>query len=225
MSEQEINFDTPGPHEYDEWFEARAAYKAGLQIARAWQNDARTALVEIGEYPPAHVNEDGDWEAQYWSPSARKGLIVFLDGKLELARQEEWGAFYQEMAQKVGAELLAPPGFSYVPEISQPGPDGLSFIFRRPSPTYANQHDFVDLQISTSVMLTPPPRRFTITLIRSTGERPMFGQLGGYETRLSVVLPDAKPDYWWSFKTEEEYETRLREAFNGVVHYGLPSMM
>jgi hypothetical protein len=223
MSNQQDNND-PALDE-EEWFEARGAYKAALKIARQWQSDARTALVEAGEYPPAHVNENGEWEVQFWSPGARKGLLVFLNSQLEALRQQEWGAFYQEMAQKVGAEILGPQGFEYVPEISQPGPDGLSFVFRRPSPSYPNQHDFIDLQISTSVMLTPPPRRFTINLVRNNGDRPMFGQFGGYESRLSVLLPDSKPDFWWSFKTEAEYEERLREAFKAVVQHGLAAMM
>ncbi len=221
----DLNLDNPVLDDSDDWFEARAAYKAGLKIARQWQSDARTALVDVGEYPPAHVNEDGLWEVQYWSPAARKGLVVFLDKQLEVARQTEWGAFYQDLAAKVGTEILGSQGFSYVPEISQPGPDGLSFVFRRPSTSFSNQHDFVDVQISTSVMLTPPPRRFTINLVRNNGERPMFGQFGGFETRLSTLLPDAKSDYWWSFKTEEEYEARLHEAFQAVVQYGLAAMM
>ncbi|HEX2915228.1 MAG TPA: hypothetical protein VH186_30970 [Chloroflexia bacterium] len=209
----------------DDWFEARNAFKAGLKIARQWQPDARSALIEVEEYPPAHVNEEGEWEAQYWSPGARKGLVVYLDKELQPIRQEEWGTFYQEMAVKAGNEILGPQGFSYAPEISPPGPDGLSFIFRRQSPTYRNQHDFVDVQISTSVMLTPPPRRFTINLIRNNGDRPLYGQFGGYEARLGTLLPEPKMDYWWSFKTEEEYEAKLYETFRLVVQYGLSAMM
>lgn len=208
----------------DGWFEARDAYKAGLKAARLWQADARTALVEAGEYPLAHVNANGQWEIQYWSPAARKGLVVLVSKELQVVGSAEWGAFYQVMAVKVATELLASYGFRYLPEVSQPGPDGLSFVFRRASTTYHNQHDFIDLQISTSVMLTPPPRRFTITLVRNSGEHPMFGQFGGFERRLATLIPDVKPDYWWSFKTEAEYEARLYEAFGAVIHYGLAAL-
>ncbi len=209
----------------EDWFEARAAYKAGLKVARQWQSEARTALVDTDEYPPAHVNEEGEWEAQYWSPTTRKGLIVFLNKDLEVLRQTEWGAFYEAMAVAASQEILAGQGFSYNPEIGRPGPEALSFVFQRPSPTYPNQSDFIDVQISTSVMLTPPPRRFTINLVRNNGDRPMFGQFGGYETRLAAVIPDYKPDFWWSFKTEQEYETQLREAFGLIIQYGLAAMM
>lgn len=221
----DIMYDNPVLDDSDEWFEAQGAYKVGLKVARQWQAEARTALVDVGEYPPAHQNEVGEWEIQYWSPTARKGLVVFLDKQLTPLRQQEWGAFYEEKARQLGVTFLEPQGFSYVRELGSPGPDGLSFIFRRQSPTYPNQHEFVDLQISTSVMLTPPPRRFTVNLIRNNGERPLFGQFGGFETRLSAVLPNSKADYWWSFKSEEEYEARLREAFEGVLEYGLAAMM
>ena len=220
-----IDDDIQAVEASEDWSAAQGAYRAGLLVARQWQPDARSALVEIGEYPPAHVNEEGQWESHYWSPAARNGLIVYLDQKLAPVGQQEWGGFYQEMAVRVGQAVLGTQGFSYVPQISAPGPDRLSFVFRRPSPTYPNQQDFVDLQISTSVMLTPPPRRFTINLIRSTGDRPMFGQIGGYETRLGNLLPEPKIDYWWSFKTEEEYEARLNETFGLVVEYGLAAMM
>lgn len=220
-----LNFDEPSLDDSEDWFEARNAYKTGLKTARAWQPDARTALVDVEDYPPAHVNEEGQWEAQYWSPNARKGLVVFLSKELELLRQEEWGAFYQEQAQAIGSEILGRHSFTYVPEISTPGPDGLSFVFRRPSPTYPNQNDFIDIQISTSVMLTPPPRRFTINLIRNQGDRPVHGQWGGYTMRLGNVLPEPKLDYWWSFKTEEEYAEKLREALNLVVQHGLATLM
>ncbi len=219
------NLDDPVLDDSDDWFEAQRAYKTGLGVARRWQSDARTALVDIGEYPPAHLDDNGMWEAQYWSPAVRKGLVVWLTKELATERQAEWGAFYQDIAQAAGTEILGSQGFAYVPEVSPPGPDGLAFVFRRQSPTYREQHDFVDLQISTSVMLTPPPRRFTINLVRNRGDRPLFGQFGGYETRLGVVLPEPKPDYWWSFKTEAEYEQRLREAFGLVVQYGLASLM
>ena len=73
-------------------------------------------------------------------------------------------------------------------------------------------------------MLTPPPRRFTITVVRNSGERPMFGQFGGFERRLATLIPDRKPDYWWSFKTEADYEARLYEAFGAVIEYGLAAL-
>ncbi|MDB5082340.1 MAG: hypothetical protein JWP00_4264 [Chloroflexi bacterium] len=209
----------------DNWSDATAAYKAGLPAAQKWQPDARTALVEWGEYPPAHLNQAGEWEIQLWSPAARQGLNLFLSKDLQVLRQQEWGSFYQAKAVEVGQEILGPQGFEYVPQISRPGPESLSFVFRRPSPTYEGQSDFVDLQISTSVMLTPPPRRLNINLVRNEGERPMFGQFGGFETRLGAILPDKKTDYWWLFKDEAEYEARLRETFGLVVQYGLAAMM
>ena len=220
-----MSFDDTRLDDSGDWADATAAYQAGLPVARQWQPDARTALVEPGEYPPAHLNATGEWEIQYWSPGARKGLNLYLSKDHQVLRQEEWGAFYQEKAVEVGKEILGPHGFEYVPEISRPGPDSLSFVFRRPSPTYNGQSDFVDLQISTSVMLTPPPRRLNINLIRNDGDRPMFGQGGGYETRLSALLPDKKVDYWWPFKDEAEYEERLRETFGLVVKYGLAALM
>src|SRR5690349_3583217 len=154
-----------------DWSDATAAYQAALPMARQWQPDARTALVEPGEYPPAHKNQAGEWEVQFWSPRARAGLNVFLDKERKTLRQEEWGAFYQQTAVEVGREILGPHGFEYAPEIGRPGPESLSFVFRRPSPTYSGQHDFVDLQISTSVMLTPPPRRLNVNLVRNEGDR------------------------------------------------------
>lgn len=208
-----------------DWSDATAAYRAALPVARQWQPDARTALVEPGEYPPAHQNQAGEWEAQFWSPGARAGLNVFLDKAHQLLRQEEWGAFYQQTAVGVGREILGPQGFEYVPEIGRPGPESLSFVFRRPSPTYSGQSDFVDLQISTSVMLTPPPRRLNVNLVCNEGDRPMFGQGGGFETRLGAILPDKKVDYWWPFKDEAEYEAVLREVFGLVVRYGLAALM
>lgn len=208
-----------------EAWEAHAAYKAGLVFARQWQADAKSALTNLDEYPPAHVNENGEWEISYWSPSSRAGLKLWLDNQHNLRRKEEWGAFYQEIAVKVGTEILGRQDFQYAPEVSFPGPDHLSFVFRRPSATYAGQTDFVDVQISTAVMLTPPPRRFTINLVRNKGERPLFGQFGGYEVRLGVVLPTPNPDKWWSFRNEQEYEARLREVFEDVIKYGLAALM
>jgi hypothetical protein len=207
------------------WAGATAAYQAALPAARQWQPDARTALVEWGEYPPAHLNQAGEWEVQLWSPQARKGLLLFLNKDLQVLREQEWGAFYQEIAARVGREILGPQGFEYVPEISRPGPDSLSFVFRRPSPTFSGQHDFVDLQISTSVMLTPPPRRLNLNLVRNEGERPLFGALGGYEPRLGAILPEPKLDYWWPFKDEAGYEASVREVFGLVVQYGLAALM
>ncbi|MBN9388640.1 MAG: hypothetical protein J0I20_11350 [Chloroflexi bacterium] len=220
-----MSFDEPFLDDSGNWAGATAAYQAGLAAAQQWEPDARTALVEPGEYPPAHLTQAGEWEIQYWSPGARKGLNLYLSKDHQVLRQEEWGAFYQQKAVEVGSEILGPQGFVYVPEISRPGPDSLSFVFRRPSPTYAGQNDFVDLQISTSVMLMPPPRRLNINLVRNTGDRPMFGQGGGYETRLGAILPDKKLDYWWPFKDEAEYEAQLRETFGLVVKYGLAALM
>jgi len=205
----------------DSWADATAAYRAGLATARQWQPDARTALTEATEYPPAHINNEGEWEIYYWSTTGVKGLLLFLDEGLGLLRQEEWGSFYRDVAVRVGTEFLDPHGFSYTQEVSQPGPEGLSFVFRKSNPVGLTQ--FVDVQISTSVMLTPPPRRFTINLVQNPGERPLFGASGGFEARLSAILPNAKPDFWWSFKDESEYEARLREAFSQTVEYGLPA--
>lgn len=207
------------------WADATAAYRAALPFARQWQPDARTALVEWGEYPPAHLNQAGEWEIQFWSPGVRVGLNLFLDKDHKVLRQQEWGAFYQQKAVQVGQEILGPQNFEYVPEISHPGPESLSFVFRRPSLTYSGQQDFVDLQISTSVMLTPPPRRLNINLVRNEGDRPMFGQFGGFETRLGAILPEQKLDYWWPFKDEAEYEARLCETFGLVVQHGLAALL
>ncbi len=220
-----IDADIQAVEENEDWSASRTAYRAGLLVARQWQPDARSALVEVNEYPPSHINAEGNWESQYWSPAGRVGLTVWLDQALQTVGQHQWGAFYQVVAAQVGSEVLGSQGFLYVPEIGTPGPDGLSFIFKRPSPTYAGQTDFVDVQISTSVMLTPPPRRFTINLIRSNGDRPQFGQAGGFETRLGSLLPESKPDLWWSFKSEAEYEAELRETLGLVVQFGLAALM
>jgi hypothetical protein len=217
-----FGFDVPILDDSDSWAEASAAYQAGLAYARKWQADARTALVDVGEYPPAYQNEESNWLISYWSPTAWKGLNLTLDPQFEPVGQTEWGAFYRETVERVGAELLGPHRFSFVPEIGQPGPDGLSFVFRRPAQD-SNGNEFIDVQISASVMLTPPPRRFTINLVRNFGERPLFGAFGGWEGRLGQFLPQPQPDKWWAFKDEVEYEAELRLALAEAVTYGLPA--
>ncbi len=217
-----FGFDGPILDDSESWAEASAAYQAGLKYARAWQADARTALVDVGEYPPAHQSEAGLWEVLYWSPGAVKGLRLLLNDQLGLAGQSEWGAFYRETARRVGAEGLGQAGFEFAPEVSQPGPDGLAFVFRRPSPAKPDYFEFVDVQLSTSVMLTPPPRRFTVNLVVNEGKRPMFGQFGGWEGRLGQFLPNPNPDKWWPFKDEIEYESQLRSALSDTLTYGLP---
>lgn len=220
----ELNIPPPDEPESEE---VREAYRAGVEFARAnWQPDARTAVTALEETATAHQNQSGEWEMLLWSATARRGLRVFLDRELKVSRHEEWGAFYEATARQVGDEILGHHGFSYAREVSFAGPDNLSFVFRRQSPTYAEQYDFVDIQISSSIMLTPPPRRFTVNLLRNKGERPAFGgEFGGYEQRLAAVIPDMQPDYWWSFKTEEDYAQKLREALQAVVQHGLASLM
>ncbi len=220
--------DSPILDDAESWEEASRAYQTGLPYARDWQSDARTALVELGEYPPAHLNAQGQWEILYWSPGTVKGLRLILDQQLNLVSQAKWGAFYLETARQLGDEILGPQRFSFRPEISQPGPDGLSFVFRRPSSDGNTDDDttneFIDIQISTSVMLTPPPRRFTINLVKNAGERPMFGAFGGWEGRLGEFLPTSQPDRWWLFQDEAEYAAQLREALSATVTYGLPAL-
>jgi hypothetical protein len=206
----------------ESWAEATNAYRAALPHARQWQPDARTALTETTEYPPAHVNEEGEWEIYFWSPGQVGGLLIFLSPELELLRQEEWGGFYRDTVVRLANEMLGAYGFSYAAEVSPPGPEGLSFVLRRQG--QADQYDFIDVQISTSVMLTPPPRRFTINLVKNKGDRPLFGANGGYEVRLSTLFSTPKPDFWWGFKNEEEYEARLREAFLQTIEFGLPAL-
>jgi len=218
-----FGFNAPILDDSDSWAEASQAFQVGLSFAHLWQADARTALVDVGEYPPAHQNAQSNWEVLYWSPGLVKGLRLILDQTLNLVEQSEWGGFYLETAQRVGQEILGPEGFSFVLEIGQPGPDGLSFVFRR-SAAIDEANEFVDIQLSTSVMLTPPPRRFTINLVRNEGLRPLFGANGGWEKRLGHILPQPQPDRWWSFKDETEYEGQLREALAAVISYGLPAM-
>jgi hypothetical protein len=217
-----MDFFTPGGMKLEDsesWAEASAAYKAGLDVARFWQPDARTALTEITEYPPAHQDVEGIWEIYYWSPSQVKGLLVKLNPQLEPLGKEEWGAFYRDRVLQVAAEYIGQFGFEYAPEVSQPGPENLSFVFRRAAAD--SIYEFVDVQISTSVMLTPPPRRFTINLVKNPGDRPLFGTGGGFETRLSAVIPGSKPDFWWAFRDELEYSLKLREAFEKIRESGL----
>jgi hypothetical protein len=217
-----FNLEEPELDDSDSWTDATEAFKRAIIIARQWQPDARTALTEITEYPPAHLDNNGRWEIFFWSPKVVKGLVLYLDTEYNLLSQNEWGALYRESAIKIGQELLTPHHYEFAADVSQPGPEGLSFVFRRTIP--GAQTCFIEVQISTTVMLTPPPRRFTINLVKNVGDRPLFGSNGGFETRLSNLIPGAKPDYWWSFRNESEYEERLREAFESFLKYGLNIM-
>ncbi|MEI7554150.1 hypothetical protein [Candidatus Chlorohelix sp.] len=217
-----FNLEEPELNDSESWADATEAFKRGIIIARQWQPDARTALTEIADYPPAHLNEKKSWEIFFWSPKAIKGLVLYLDTEYNLLNQNEWGVFYRESVIKIGQELLAPYHYGFAEDVSQPGPEQFSFVFRRT--IIGAQTCFVDVQISTTVMLTPPPRRFTINLVKNAGESPLFGSSGGFETRLSNLIPGTKPDYWWSFRNESEYEKQLREAFGSFLKYGLNIM-